>query len=43
LEEIDTEAVDISAAGGDESEIPEAQPAPAEESPQQREQASLRS
>jgi trigger factor len=43
VEEIDTEAVDISAAGGDESEIPEAQPAPAEESPQQREQTSLRS
>jgi trigger factor len=43
LEEIDTEAVDISAGGGDESEIPEAQPAPATEGPQQRETAPARS
>jgi trigger factor len=43
LEEIDTEAVDLSAGGGDESEIPEAQPAPATEGPQQRETAPARS
>lgn len=43
LEEVDTEAVDLSAGGGDESEIPEAQPAPATEGPQQREQTAARS
>jgi trigger factor len=42
LEEIETEAVELSAGGGDESEIPEAQPAPAE-GPQQREQTPARS
>jgi len=42
LEEVDTEAVDISAGGADESEIPEAQPAPATEGPQQRETAPAR-
>jgi trigger factor len=42
MEEIDTEAVDISAGGADESEIPEAQPAPATEGPQQRETAPAR-
>jgi trigger factor len=42
LEEVETEAVDLSAGGGDESEIPEAQPAPAE-GPQQREQTPARS
>jgi trigger factor len=31
MEEVDTEAVEFSAAGGDEEEIPEAQPAPIEE------------
>ena len=43
VEEIETEAVDLSAAGGDEPEIPEAQPAPATEGPQQRETAPARS
>ncbi len=43
LEEVETEAVDLSAGGGDESEIPEAQPAPATEGPQQREQTPARS
>jgi trigger factor len=43
LEEVVTEAVDLSAGGGDESEIPEAQPAPATEGPQQREQTPARS
>jgi trigger factor len=43
MEEIDTEAVDLSAGGGDESEIPEAQPAPADEGPQQRETMPARS
>jgi trigger factor len=43
VEEVETEAVDLSAGGGDESEIPEAQPAPATEGPQQREQTPARS
>lgn len=43
VEEVVTEAVDLSAGGGDESEIPEAQPAPATEGPQQREQTPARS
>jgi trigger factor len=43
MEEVETEAVDLSAGGGDESEIPEAQPAPATEGPQQREQTPARS
>jgi hypothetical protein len=43
VEEIETEAVDLSAGGGDEPEIPEAQPAPATEGPQQRETAPARS
>jgi trigger factor len=43
MEEVETEAVDLSAGGGDESEIPEAQPAPSTEGPQQRETAPARS
>jgi trigger factor len=43
IEEIETEAVDISAGGGDEPEIPEAQPAPAAEAPHERETAPARS
>ncbi len=35
MEEVDTEAVEFSAAGGDEEEIPEAQPAPIEEKREQ--------
>jgi len=43
MEEFETEAVDISAGGGDEPEIPEAQPAPAAEAPHERETAPARS
>ena len=35
MEEVDTEAVEFSASGGDEEEIPEAQPAPIEEKREQ--------